>query len=88
MLHPLLYEINTRCWLREQLGNPENCSTEDPPFRELLTGHRVACHYAEQVSSERVSSAAAKAPAVVSADVGDVAEIPFPSLQPPGAPPA
>ena len=80
--------FHTRCWLREQLGNPENCSTEDPPFRELSTGHRVACHYAEQVSSERVSSAAAKAPAVVSADVGDVAEIPFPSLQPPGAPPA
>jgi len=79
--------FHTRCWLREQLGNPENCSTEDPPFRELSTGHRVACHYAEQVSSERVTSAAAKAPAVVSADVGDVAEIPFPSLQQPGPPP-
>ena len=79
--------FHTRCWLREQLGNPENCSTEDPPFRELASGHLVACHYAEQVSSERVTSAAAKAPAVVSADVGDVAEIPFPSLQPPPGPP-
>jgi oligopeptide transport system ATP-binding protein len=79
--------FHTRCWLREQLGNPENCSTEDPPFRELASGHLVACHYAEQVSSERVTSAAAKAPSVVSADVGDVAEIPFPSLQPPAGPP-
>jgi oligopeptide transport system ATP-binding protein len=79
--------FHTRCWLREQLGNPENCSTEDPPFRELASGHLVACHYAEQVSSERVTSAAATAPAVVSADVGDVAEIPFPSLQPPPGPP-
>ncbi|MFI5260964.1 MAG: ABC transporter ATP-binding protein [Candidatus Limnocylindrales bacterium] len=79
--------FHTRCWLREQLGNPENCSTDDPPFRELVPGHLVACHYAEQVSSERVISAAAKAPAIVSADVGDLAEIPMPSLAPPEGPP-
>ncbi len=41
--------FHTRCWLREQLGNPENCSTEEPAFRDLGGGHRVACHWAEQV---------------------------------------
>jgi oligopeptide transport system ATP-binding protein len=41
--------FHTRCWLRERLGNPEVCSTEDPPLRPLATGHEVACHFAEQV---------------------------------------
>ena len=26
--------FHTRCWLREQLGNPERCVTEDPPLRD------------------------------------------------------
>ncbi len=26
--------FHTRCWLRERLGNPEVCSTVDPPLRE------------------------------------------------------
>ncbi len=26
--------FHTRCWLRERLGNPENCETEDPPLRD------------------------------------------------------
>ena len=34
--------FHTRCWLREQLGNPEKCATEDPPFREIAPSHRVA----------------------------------------------
>ncbi len=41
--------FHTRCWLRERLGNPENCSTEDPPFRDLGNGHRVACHWSERI---------------------------------------
>ncbi len=41
--------FHTRCWLREQLGNPENCSTIDPEFRDIGGGHLVACHWAEQV---------------------------------------
>jgi oligopeptide transport system ATP-binding protein len=47
--------FHTRCWLRRQLNNPENCETEDPPFRELATGHRVACHWAESVVDKAVA---------------------------------
>jgi oligopeptide transport system ATP-binding protein len=42
--------FHTRCWLRERLDNPEVCATEDPPLRELATGHAVACHFAEKVA--------------------------------------
>ena len=51
--------FHTRCWLREQLGNPENCETDEPAFRPIASGHLVACHWAEEISSERVSKAAA-----------------------------
>jgi oligopeptide transport system ATP-binding protein len=47
--------FHPRCWLREQLGNPENCETADPELRELTLGHRAACHYAEQ-SRERLAA--------------------------------
>jgi oligopeptide/dipeptide ABC transporter ATP-binding protein len=43
--------FHTRCWLREQLGNPAQCATEDPVFRVMAPGHAVACHFADQVSS-------------------------------------
>jgi oligopeptide transport system ATP-binding protein len=41
--------FHTRCWLRERLGNPERCVSEDPSLRELAAGHAVACHFAEEV---------------------------------------
>jgi oligopeptide/dipeptide ABC transporter ATP-binding protein len=40
--------FHTRCWLREKLGNPEACTTEVPPLRELRPGHTVSCHFAEE----------------------------------------
>ncbi len=51
--------FHTRCWLREQLGNPENCVTIEPDFRDIGGGHRVACHWAEQISSRMVSQTVA-----------------------------
>jgi oligopeptide transport system ATP-binding protein len=48
--------FHTRCWLREKLGNPERCSTEEPQLRDLGGGHQTACHFAEQISTELVSS--------------------------------
>jgi oligopeptide/dipeptide ABC transporter ATP-binding protein len=42
--------FHTRCWLRERLGNPERCTTEDPALRSLVSGHEVACHFAESVA--------------------------------------
>ncbi|MBU6256738.1 MAG: ABC transporter ATP-binding protein [Chloroflexi bacterium] len=39
--------FRTRCWLREQLGNPEKCSTEEPKLvatpRDVSVN--VACHF-------------------------------------------
>ncbi len=50
--------FHTRCWLREKLGNPERCVTEDPELRLLDTRHEVACHFAEDVdgSTEQVQA--------------------------------
>ncbi len=45
--------FHTRCWLRERLGNPEACSTVDPPLRPLAAGHEVACHFAEEVEGSK-----------------------------------
>jgi peptide/nickel transport system ATP-binding protein len=47
--------FHTRCWLRERLGNPENCETIDPEFRDIGDGHRVACHWAEQITDAGVA---------------------------------
>jgi oligopeptide/dipeptide ABC transporter ATP-binding protein len=41
--------FHTRCWLRRELGDPERCVGQNPPLRELLPGHHVACHYAEEL---------------------------------------
>jgi oligopeptide transport system ATP-binding protein len=52
--------FHTRCWLREQLGNPERCVEEDPALREIEAGHAVACHFAERVdgSAEQAQAGA------------------------------
>ncbi len=64
--------FHTRCWLRERLGNPENCSTIEPPLRSFgQEGHRVACHWAEELSATTVSQAAAETPAIVPAALDD-----------------
>jgi oligopeptide/dipeptide ABC transporter ATP-binding protein len=52
--------FHTRCWLRERLGNPAECSTTEPPLRTFKSGHLVACHFAEEVSPEAAQDAAAK----------------------------
>jgi oligopeptide transport system ATP-binding protein len=64
--------FHTRCWLREQLGDPERCETEDPALRELGTGHTVACHFAEKVdgSAEQLQATGRGAPAQPAASVG------------------
>ena len=42
--------FHTRCWLRRELGEPERCATESPALRQLLPGHAVACHFAEELA--------------------------------------
>ncbi|MEI7744076.1 MAG: oligopeptide/dipeptide ABC transporter ATP-binding protein [Chloroflexota bacterium] len=64
--------FHTRCWLRERMGNPERCSTEEPVLRVYgQEGHRVACHFSEDLTKETVSTAVAEAPAVALAAVED-----------------
>jgi oligopeptide transport system ATP-binding protein len=90
--------FHTRCWLRERLGNPEICSTVDPPLQDATTGHAVACHFADQVEGSkeqvlatgrgRVSTAEAS-PAATSAagDGGGAAgSVPLPPTAPPTTP--
>ena len=59
--------FNTRCWLREQLGNPEQCVSQEPELRELAPGHRVKCHFAEQVSPTKAAEFASVQSAVATA---------------------
>jgi oligopeptide/dipeptide ABC transporter ATP-binding protein len=47
--------FHTRCWLRERLGNPENCVTQDPPLNDIGEGHRVACHWTDKITDATVS---------------------------------
>ncbi|MEU8261021.1 ABC transporter ATP-binding protein [Micromonospora sp. NPDC048999] len=42
--------FHTRCpW-----AQPTRCADERPALREVLSGHRVACHYAEQIADGRI----------------------------------
>ncbi|MEA2676628.1 MAG: peptide/nickel transport system ATP-binding protein [Chloroflexota bacterium] len=42
--------FHSRCWLYEQLGQPENCRTQDPELHAISESgeHSAACHYADQ----------------------------------------
>jgi peptide/nickel transport system ATP-binding protein len=50
--------FHTRCWLRERLGNPAECSTTEPVLKKVADGHIVACHFADQVTAQAVQEAA------------------------------
>ena len=45
--------FHTRCWLREQLGNPPECESVAPEPRSLGPGHMVECHFAERVQGAK-----------------------------------
>ncbi|WP_380168140.1 ABC transporter ATP-binding protein [Jannaschia sp. R86511] len=46
--------FSTRCpWVQ-----PGRCTTERPALREVAPGHKVACHYAEEIKAGRVRRAA------------------------------
>ena len=64
--------FHTRCWLRRELGDPERCATESPELREMQPGHRVACHFAEELVGERRASLLADA--AEHSDARDVSE--------------
>ena len=76
--------FHTRCWLRDKLGNPQECVTVDPVPREVLPGHEVACHFAEKVieSPERAQAVGVPVPTV-----GSVGGPVVPPTHPQDAPP-
>ena len=39
--------FHTRCPFRQET----RCDTERPALREMAPGHRVACHFAEEIAS-------------------------------------
>jgi oligopeptide/dipeptide ABC transporter ATP-binding protein len=48
--------FHTRCWLRERLGNPEICTTDEPPLApgpETHPQQSVACHFTTEMKSMR-----------------------------------
>jgi oligopeptide/dipeptide ABC transporter ATP-binding protein len=49
--------FHTRCWLRERLGNPENCVSTEPELREVKPGQFAACHWSEEITPEAVEGA-------------------------------
>ena len=77
--------FHTRCWLRDKLGNPERCVTEDPVLRVLDTRHEVACHFAEMVDGSTEQAQATGQP------LPSLAAVPAPpvpaAVTPPTAPP-
>ncbi len=92
--------FHTRCWLRERLGNPERCSSEDPALRTMASGHEVACHFAENVegSTEQTQAVGAQmdARAAAAGSAGastatrpattTAAAVPLPAPRPPAGP--
>jgi oligopeptide/dipeptide ABC transporter ATP-binding protein len=88
--------FHTRCWLRDRLGKPDRCTTEEPELRTLAAGHQVSCHFAEEVagSAEQLQatgrSAAGHAPAAAaagSATERSLADLPTTPPVPPTTPP-
>ena len=80
--------FHTRCWLRERLGNPERCVTEEPVFRDIGAGHQAACHFSEEISTIGAEVTAAigisAGPADASSTVpdGGLSALPTPSTSP------
>jgi oligopeptide/dipeptide ABC transporter ATP-binding protein len=63
--------FHTRCWLREQLGDPEQCETVEPELRDVGSGHMSACHFAESVTAESVAQAAEAQESAAAAVAGE-----------------
>jgi oligopeptide/dipeptide ABC transporter ATP-binding protein len=81
--------FHTRCWLREKLGNPERCVTEDPVLRVLDTRHEVACHFAEDVdgSTEQVQATGRPSASRAATPTPTAPSVPAGLAIPPSAPP-
>ena len=59
--------FHTRCPWRQET----RCDTERPELRELAPGHRVACHFAEDIRDGKIAAHAVAAQLVPSTDGAD-----------------
>ena len=50
--------FHPRCWLRTRLGDPEVCTTTEPPPVEPGDGPQVACHFGDRTATELVGAVA------------------------------
>jgi oligopeptide transport system ATP-binding protein len=50
--------FRTRCWLREELNDPEICETVEPPLQDIGGGHKTACHFTDKATPEAAEKAA------------------------------
>ena len=55
---PSACRFHTRCWKAQEV-----CGTVEPPLAELAPGHRVACHFPENLTELPVPTAGAHSPA-------------------------
>ena len=60
--------FHTRCWLRERLGNPERCATEEPLLRDIRPGQQAACHYSEEITPQTIEVVSRTADTVATAE--------------------
>ncbi|MFV2064739.1 MAG: oligopeptide/dipeptide ABC transporter ATP-binding protein, partial [Chloroflexota bacterium] len=60
--------FRTRCWLREQLDDPEICETDEPPLQDIGGGHLAACHFTDKISPAATKQAASR---VTVSDIAD-----------------
>jgi peptide/nickel transport system ATP-binding protein len=59
--------FHTRCpWRQEQ-----RCDTERPALRDIAPGHRVACHFAEDIRAGRIRPHEVR-PQLVEPDIGGI----------------
>jgi len=42
--------FHTRCWLRDRLGKPPECTTRTPPLAGIGVSHPSACHFASEAA--------------------------------------
>ncbi|MGO9208278.1 MAG: oligopeptide/dipeptide ABC transporter ATP-binding protein, partial [Candidatus Limnocylindrales bacterium] len=59
---PIGCRFHTRCWLRERLGDPQECESIDPEERSFGANHAVACHFAEHLDGALEQAMVATAP--------------------------
>jgi peptide/nickel transport system ATP-binding protein len=73
--------FHPRCWLRERLGNPAACETDDPVLRG--DGRQVACHFPDELGTASSSSASVSpAPPAASGASGSADDFPPSSAGP------